>query len=232
MIRLPVRDVAQLLDGHAMTGSAIAQYPFSSNVRRRYEDLDRFPTGLVVIGDTIASVDPIYGQGMSMTALDAVQLHLTLAERDEPFDRRFFERAASIVDDASYGAVGSAFRFRQTTGPKPVVQISSSGTKAIEPESTDGRSIGRGVQPRRHDGTPSHFAVSSNHCVARPQIWLVSNERCPVNDDRAKNRSDSRLDRISVTFTNRSFRKRMNLKLEPAFIQTVKTFQTTVRLRR
>ena len=117
---LPVDDISRLLDEHAMVSEDIHRYPFPSSVRRRYEDLDRFPDGLVVVGDAIASFNPIYSQGMSVAALEAVQLHhaLATANRDE-LTLRFFERAAGIVDDAWSLAVGSDFEFPQTTGPKP-----------------------------------------------------------------------------------------------------------------
>ncbi|WP_226041611.1 NAD(P)/FAD-dependent oxidoreductase [Natrinema sp. DC36] len=117
---LPVADVSRLLDEHALISEDIYRYPFPSSVRRRYEDLDRFPDGLIVVGDAIASFNPIYGQGMSVAALEAVQLHRTLAtaDRDE-LALRFFERAARVVDDAWSLAVGSDFEFPQTTGPKP-----------------------------------------------------------------------------------------------------------------
>jgi len=117
---LPVDDVSRLLDEHALVSADVHRYPFPSSVRRRYEDLDRFPDGLLVIGDAIASLNPIYGQGMSVAALEAVQLHhaLATAGRDE-LARRFFERAARVVDDAWSLAVGSDFEFPSTTGPKP-----------------------------------------------------------------------------------------------------------------
>ncbi|WP_458191152.1 NAD(P)/FAD-dependent oxidoreductase [Haladaptatus sp. NG-WS-4] len=117
---LPVADVSRLLDEHALVSETIYRYPFPSSVRRRYEDLDRFPDGLVVVGDAIASLNPIYGQGMSVAALEAVQLHHTLATatRDE-LALRFFERTARVVDDAWSLAVGSDCEFPQTTGPKP-----------------------------------------------------------------------------------------------------------------
>ena len=117
---LPAPDVKQLLETHRWVSDEIAPYPFPANLRHRYEDLDRFPDGLVVIGDGIASFNPLYGQGMSVAALEALLLHHSLATgRLADLGPRFFERSKDVVDIAWMMAVGSDFQFPQTTGPKP-----------------------------------------------------------------------------------------------------------------
>lgn len=117
---LPVPHPKRLLDEHSRTSEDIVHYPFPSNVRHRYEDLERFPDGLVVVGDAVASFNPIYAQGMSVAALEALILHSVLATdgRDD-LAVRFFERAAETVDVAWNMAVGADFQFRRTDGPKP-----------------------------------------------------------------------------------------------------------------
>ncbi|UPV76896.1 FAD-dependent monooxygenase (plasmid) [Halorussus limi] len=113
-------EVKHLLDGHRQITGNIEQYPFPTNRRYRYGDLDRFPDGLVVIGDAIASFNPIYGQGMSVAALEALVLHHTLAAGDcENLALRFFDQAEEVIDMAWMLAAGSDFAFPQTTGPKP-----------------------------------------------------------------------------------------------------------------
>ncbi|WP_269782681.1 FAD-dependent oxidoreductase [Halobacterium wangiae] len=113
-------EVEQLLDDHRQVSADVEQYPFPANRRYRYADLDRFPDGLVVVGDAIASFNPIYGQGMSVAALEALVLHQTLAAGGrENLALRFFDRAEAVIDAAWTLAAGNDFAFPQTTGPRP-----------------------------------------------------------------------------------------------------------------
>ena len=117
---LPFPHVAQALDEHQPVSGEIDYYPFPSDRRHRYEDLDRFPEGLVVIGDAIASFNPIYGQGMSVAALEVLGLHHALAAGGlDGLPLRFFDRAEEAIDIAWTMAVGADFQFPETTGPKP-----------------------------------------------------------------------------------------------------------------
>jgi 2-polyprenyl-6-methoxyphenol hydroxylase-like FAD-dependent oxidoreductase len=73
-------------------------FRFPASVRHRYEKLDRFPDGLLVLGDAVASFNPIYGQGMSVAALEALTLHRHLERGMEPQPRRFLGDLARVVD--------------------------------------------------------------------------------------------------------------------------------------
>ncbi|MFB6154931.1 MAG: FAD-dependent oxidoreductase [Haloferacaceae archaeon] len=116
--RLPPDGIEELLREYEVVSDGVDQYPFPSNRRHRYEDLDRFPDGLVVVGDAIASFNPIYGQGMSSAALEAIQLHRTLATGgDGAIGPRFFDAVEDVVDMAWSLAVGADSAFEQTTGP-------------------------------------------------------------------------------------------------------------------
>ena len=93
-------------------------YTFPVSIRRMYEKLARFPDRLIVIGDAICSFNPIYGQGMSVSALEALALATTVDEGLTDLPRRFFKRAAAVVDVPWSIAVGSDLRMPETTGPR------------------------------------------------------------------------------------------------------------------
>lgn len=114
----PVDVMAELLHEREWT-SDIHHYPFPASRWRHYEGLDRFPDGLLVTGDAIASFNPVYGQGMSAAALDALALHHELAEGTGDLARRFFDRASDSLEVVWQIAVGGDFEFPDTTGPKP-----------------------------------------------------------------------------------------------------------------
>ncbi len=98
--------------------SEAVPYCFKASVRRRYERLARFPEGFLVFGDAICSFNPIYGQGMSVAAIEALDLQQELRRGTDWLWKRFFARAAQGIDIPWQIGVGSDLRFPEAEGKR------------------------------------------------------------------------------------------------------------------
>lgn len=91
------------------------------NRRYRYERLPTWPAGFLVIGDAVATYNPIYGQGMSVAAHHAVALHQALAHRgpDPAITAKLQRRIARIVTSAWSMATSQDLRYPDAIGSQP-----------------------------------------------------------------------------------------------------------------
>ena len=102
----------------AQPASDIARYRFPSNRWRRYDKMGRFPQGLLPFGDAIASFNPIYAQGMTVAAMNALALCESLRHGEDGLPRRFLRVSAKVVDGAWQMAAGSDLAFPEVRGPR------------------------------------------------------------------------------------------------------------------
>jgi 2-polyprenyl-6-methoxyphenol hydroxylase-like FAD-dependent oxidoreductase len=98
----------------------IAHHRVPSNRWRRYDKMRRFPKGLLVLGDAICSFNPIYGQGMTVAAIEATVLRDCLHRGAHNLHRRFFRAGAKHLRVAWYTAVGSDLALPEVVGPRPI----------------------------------------------------------------------------------------------------------------
>ncbi|GAB7037159.1 MULTISPECIES: NAD(P)/FAD-dependent oxidoreductase [Catenuloplanes] len=95
---------------------------FPASVRRRYERARRFPEGYLVTGDALCSVNPIYAQGMTVAALEALSLRdLLRAGPPSALAHRFFRGAARLIDTPWAVATGGDLRFPEVGGNRTLL---------------------------------------------------------------------------------------------------------------
>ncbi|MGF6779751.1 FAD-dependent oxidoreductase [Paraburkholderia sp. GAS334] len=99
--------------------TAYRRYRYVSNLRRRYEKLARFPENYLVFGDAICSFNPVYGQGMTVAAQEALTLQQCLRAGSNDLARRFFRAVSRIVDIPWDIAVGNDLRHPQVKCARP-----------------------------------------------------------------------------------------------------------------
>lgn len=99
---------------------AVVHHRVPSNRWRRYDKMRRTPEGLLVVGDAVASFNPIYGQGMTVAAIEAMVLRDCLLRGDRGLARRFFRASARHIQVAWQTAVGSDLALPEVEGPRPL----------------------------------------------------------------------------------------------------------------
>jgi 2-polyprenyl-6-methoxyphenol hydroxylase-like FAD-dependent oxidoreductase len=116
--RLPGR-ICEALEGAEPVGKT-AHYRTPSSRWRRYDEMVRLPDGLVVTGDAVCSFNPIYGQGMTVAALDAMALRECLRRGDQDLARRFFRASAKTIRVAWRNAISADLSLPEVAGDRPL----------------------------------------------------------------------------------------------------------------
>jgi hypothetical protein len=101
----------------------VARYGFPASVRRHFHKLD-LPRRLVPVADSICRFNPLFGQGMTVAAMEAVILGKLLAARRSsrvPFDGLGADFLAAIQEtlEAPWSVAISDFAYAHTTGERP-----------------------------------------------------------------------------------------------------------------
>jgi len=101
---LPTSSVYDAIKDATLHGR-IEQFAFPESRRRHFNSTDDFPRGLIPIADSVCRFNPVYGQGMSAAAQEAVVLRNLLAAHASDADplaalgREFLCAMESIVEN-------------------------------------------------------------------------------------------------------------------------------------
>jgi 2-polyprenyl-6-methoxyphenol hydroxylase-like FAD-dependent oxidoreductase len=112
---LPVPEIYQAVE-HAEMITEPVSMRFPADVRHHYERMNRLPDGLLVMGDAACIFNPIYAQGMTVAAIEALVLrkHLDLGRPPQP--RAFFRDLSAVIDAPWDMAAGGDLGFPGVQG--------------------------------------------------------------------------------------------------------------------
>jgi 2-polyprenyl-6-methoxyphenol hydroxylase-like FAD-dependent oxidoreductase len=183
---LPDRAIADVAARAAPLGD-VAVYRQTANRRHRYERVPDWPDGLLAVGDAFCTFDPIYGQGITVAALEAVLLRDVLgkAQADgglEPgWSAGLLRRFGRIVDLPWAVATGEDRRFlpgnQQTRGQR----LLGVWTRRLDRMAAHGDGFARQQLARVYNLLASPAALFHPRLVASAAraVVLGEGEPCP-----------------------------------------------------
>jgi 2-polyprenyl-6-methoxyphenol hydroxylase-like FAD-dependent oxidoreductase len=156
---LPFPDLHEALRGGEPVDDPVA-FAFPANLRRRYERMRRLPEGFLVMGDALCSFNPVYGQGMTVAAQQALALREQLTGGDSLDCRRALRSIAAVVDIPWRLTVGADFALPGVAGRRPA------GTRVMN------RYVARLQAAAAHDPAVARAFVRVTGLVDRPEALL------------------------------------------------------------
>jgi pimeloyl-ACP methyl ester carboxylesterase/2-polyprenyl-6-methoxyphenol hydroxylase-like FAD-dependent oxidoreductase len=97
--------------------TTISAYRRTENQLRHFDELRSWPEGFVVLGDAACCFNPVYGQGMTVAATEALVLRDWLNDGTSAHD--FQRRLAKAIANPWLLATGEDFRYPTTEGGQP-----------------------------------------------------------------------------------------------------------------
>ncbi|NVI88936.1 NAD(P)/FAD-dependent oxidoreductase [Actinomadura sp. BRA 177] len=189
---LPIPDIYEAVrDAEPLF--APVSFGFPASVRRRYEKLGRFPDRYLVMGDAVCSFNPIYGQGMTVAAMEAMALRDRLRPGGPPSPREFFAEAARIIDTPWQVSVGGDLDFPGVEGPRTMkVRMGNAYLARLQYAATRDAKVTEAfmrvaglLDPPEALMRPRMAARVFRHAVRRPpagRSWLEQGRAAGVGD--------------------------------------------------
>jgi 2-polyprenyl-6-methoxyphenol hydroxylase-like FAD-dependent oxidoreductase len=100
--------------------SPVSHHRLPSSRWRRYDRARGLPEGFLAVGDAVCSFNPIYGQGMTVAAMEALVLRDCLSRGADRLPQRFFRAAAKPIGQAWQLTVGGDLSLPEVPGTPPL----------------------------------------------------------------------------------------------------------------
>uniref|UniRef100_UPI0021822376 NAD(P)/FAD-dependent oxidoreductase n=2 Tax=Pseudomonas TaxID=286 RepID=UPI0021822376 len=116
---LPVPDIHEVIrDAEPL--SPVHTFKMPGSRRTHFDRVEHWPAGLLVVGDALSSMNPLYSQGMTIGALEAdcIDRHIDQVLQGGQGFRQLQGRLCEVVDGAWSMATTEDFRFPETVGQR------------------------------------------------------------------------------------------------------------------
>jgi flavin-dependent dehydrogenase len=123
---LPDPSLSAFLDSGQPVGD-VAVHRQTGNRRHRFSQVPDWPEGLLAVGDALCCFDPVYGQGITVSACQALHLRSALVAGLEPATaRRMLRTFDRVVDFPWAVAIGQDLRMPTISGQQTRMQAAVS----------------------------------------------------------------------------------------------------------
>ena len=165
----------------------IATYHHPGNQRRMWEELDRRPRGFIPIGDAVASFNPIYGQGMTVAALEATLLRDRIAALGGDLDQlpEAFQADLQAAVEFPYSmATGADSSYPETelTNAERAPAENIEFFAAVERVATEDPAVARDIL--HATGWFEADLLASPRLVEKVEAWAAAGKQVTNNDPR------------------------------------------------
>jgi 2-polyprenyl-6-methoxyphenol hydroxylase-like FAD-dependent oxidoreductase len=163
----------------------INTYQHPGNQRRLWEQMQRRPRGFIPIGDAVASFNPIYGQGMTVAALEAQKLRDRIAILGGDLDGlpdAFMEDLVASCEFPFSIAAGNDANYPGATfvNAEPPPPENAEFFAAAEQVATDDPDVARDIL--HASGWFEPELLASPELVAKVEAWKGSGREVTNND--------------------------------------------------
>ncbi|KAA9023829.1 NAD(P)/FAD-dependent oxidoreductase [Niallia endozanthoxylica] len=120
--KLPQLDIYhEIKDGTPLSATSIYRIP--KIIWKRFDQVKQLPNGLMLIGDTICRIDPVFGQGMSIAVFEALALQKIFQDGNCSLQKNiinFHKKARRIISPIWNMVVTEDFRYPGIIDKKPI----------------------------------------------------------------------------------------------------------------
>jgi 2-polyprenyl-6-methoxyphenol hydroxylase-like FAD-dependent oxidoreductase len=162
----------------------VVSYRVRGSRRRLWEEMDPFPEGYLLIGDAVMAFNPLYGQGMSVAACEALALARTLEEDSsiEGLGRRAQRSMKPVLDTVFAMAVATdgAYEGAELIGVEPPSEEQKAEGAVLSQVATEDAEVA--LAAKRY----AHFfdvdALRSPSIATKLRAWKAEKRSAANND--------------------------------------------------